>query len=268
LGAGLGTSRSKKAAWIPSEATPDTSYDQKVPEPPLTDWAKKNLLMKSISHDSLGGKPLRSKDRPGHVCPNNQDPCYATDPNGVTANDPEGEYPGKDCEPLAAPAMWDYPSLGLLKFFATPERIYMLNGYHREWRIFWLNRDHPKEMEPSFEGDSTAHWEGNSLVVDTVSFLPNRTMISQSVGHWKSDAFHLVERITRVDHDHMQVDMTYYDPKAWGDQSWSGFKRYYHLLNPEQVHEGNYKADNLSEWICSPVDNRTFDNRVIDYYKK
>jgi hypothetical protein len=257
--------------WIGDAASPGKrnfgSWDQTIPEPPLTDWAKKNLLMKSISHDSLGGRTLPGWDRAGHLCPNNQDPCYATDPNGVPANDPEGEYPGKNCEPLAAPAIYDPTSLDLMTFFMSPERIVQLHNYHREWRIFWLNREHPKEMDPTFEGDSTAKWEGNTLVVDTVGFN-GRTQITQNVGHWKSDAFRLVERFTRVDHDHLVLDMTYYDPKAWGDKSWPGFRKYFHLVPIEQVHDRIYKLDQFTEWICSPEDNRKFDQRVTDFYKK
>ena len=245
------------------------SYDQRIPEPPLTDWAKQHLLMKSISHDPIYGKPLPF--RPEHYriapCPYNQDPCYSTDPNGVPANVPNGEYPGKDCEPMAAPAMYDYPSLGLLTFFESPERIVQLNNYHREWRIFWMNREHPKEMDPTFEGDSTAKWEGNTLVVDTVGFN-GRTQITQNLGQWKSDAFHLVERYTRVDHDHLVLDMTYSDPKAWGDASWPGFVRYYHQVSPEKLHDNTYQYDQYTEWICSPEDNKNFDQRVTDRYQK
>ena len=260
--------------WIGDRSNPalgrrnSDSQDQKIPEPALTDFAKQHLLMKAISHDPVpGGKTLPGWDRPGHLCPNNQDPCYATDPNGVRANDPEGEYPGKDCEPLAAPAFYDYPNLGLLTFFMTPERVVQLNNYHREWRIFWLNQEHPKEMDHTFEGDSIAHWEGNTLVVDTVGYN-GRTPITQSLGQWKSDAFRLVERFTRVDHDHLVIDMTYYDPKAWGDKSWPGFHKYYHLVPIQEVHDRIYKTDPFTEWICSPEDNKNFDNRVIDFYKK
>ena len=122
-------------------------------------------------------------------------------------------------------------------------------------------------MDPTFEGDSTAKWDGDTLVVDTIGYN-GRTPITQSVGQWKSDEFHLVERFTRVDHDHLTIDMTYYDPKAWGDKSWAGFHKYYHLVSPEQVHERIYKSDSFTEWICSPSDNKQFDQRVIDYYKK
>jgi hypothetical protein len=231
------------------------SYDQKIPEPPLTEWGKQHLLYKSISHDALGGKPLPAKFRPGHVCPDNQDPCYAADPNGVPANQPDGEYPGKDCEPLAAPATYDVGALGAMEFVYSPEgdRIFQFLEYHREWRVWWLNRDHPKDLDPSYEGDSTAHWEGNTLVVDTIGFNGKST-ITQNVGHRKSDAFHLVERFTRVDHDHLVLDMTYYDPKAWGDKSWPGFRKYFHLV----------PKDDFTEFICSPREYQEYNNRVTN----
>src|SRR5690349_14356853 len=47
------------------------SWDQTIPEPPLTEWGKQHLLYKSISHDPQSGPPLPGKDRPGHLCPNN-----------------------------------------------------------------------------------------------------------------------------------------------------------------------------------------------------
>jgi len=229
------------------------SYDQKIPEPPLTDWAKKNLLYKSISHDGLAGTHIPGWDRPGHLCPLNQDPCFSVDQNGVPLNDPNGEYPAKDCEPLSTPATYDYPSLPLamMELVPTPDgtRIHQMLSYHREWRTWWLNREHPKDLDPTYEGDSTAHWEGNTLVVDTIGYN-DKTMISQNIGHRKSDAFHLVERFTRVDKDHLELDMTYYDPKAWGDKSWPGFKRYFQRA----------PMTDFDEFICSPRD--------YQYYEK
>jgi hypothetical protein len=229
------------------------SYDQKVPEPPLTDWAKQHLLYKSISHDALGGTPLPDKDRPGHLCPNNQDPCYSADPNGVPTNDLNGEYPAKDCEPLSTPAMYDYASIGPMEIVPTREgdRLFQFFEYHREWRTWWLNREHPKDLDPSYEGDSTARWEGNTLVVDTIGYN-TKTMITQNVGHSKSESFRLVERFTLIDHDHMALDMTYYDPKAWGDQSWKGFRKYFHRVPKED----------FDEFICSPREYQEYNKRI------
>jgi hypothetical protein len=222
----------------------------------LTEWAKQHLLYKSISHDSLDGTQTPGFDRPGHYCPSIQEPCYSADQYGVPANDLDGEYPARDCEPLSVPAMYDYPEIGDMEFTPTPDgtRIYQLFEYHHEWRTFWLNRDHPKgdDLDPTFEGDSVAHWEGNTLVVDTVGFN-GKTMISQSIGHSKSDAFRLVERFTRVDKNNLEIDMTYYDPKAWGDKSWPGFKKFYHKS----------KIENFKELICSPREWQLYEKSVI-----
>jgi hypothetical protein len=239
----------------PGGRTNVEAFDQKIPEPPLTDWAKKNLMLKSISHDSLGGPHLPGWDRAGNVCPSTDAPCFATDPNGVPANDLQGEYPGKDCEPLGPPAIYDFPQLGQIEFLPTPDgsRIVLLYEYHREWRTFWLNREHPKDPEPTFEGDSIAHWEGDTLVVDTVGFN-GESMINGNVGHRKSDAFHLVERFRRVDHDNLVIEYDLYDPKAWGDKSWPGFQKYYHLAPKEEFHE----------FICSPHENRAFDSNILE----
>jgi len=229
------------------------SYDRKIPEPPLTEWGKQHLLYKSISHDALTGTHAPGWDLPGRFCYITHTPCFSADPNGVPVNDPDGEYPGKDCEPLSTPAMYDYPGIGSMEILATPEgnRIYQFFEYHREWRTWWLNRDHPKDLDPTYEGDSAAHWEGDTLVVDTIGYN-GKTMLSQNVGHRKSDAFHLVERFQRVDHDHLVIDMTYYDPKAWGDKAWPGFHKYYTLVPKEDV----------QEFICSPREYQEYNRRV------
>jgi len=175
------------------------------------------------------------------------------DQNGVPVNDPDGEYPAKDCEPLSTPALYDYPGLGSMEIITVPDgtRIHQMFAYHREWRTWWFNREHPKDLDPTYEGDSTAHWEGNTLVVDTIGYN-SRTMITQHVGHRKSEAFHLVERFTRTDYSHLRLDMTYYDPKAWGDKGWTGFYRNFTLM-PKEYFE---------EFICSPREYKEYDSRV------
>ena len=243
--------------WLGDKSTPTyrnfASYDQKIPEPPLTDWGKQHLLYKSISHDALTGTHLPTWNRPGHVCPDNNDPCFSADPNGVPTNDANGEYPAKDCEPLSTPAMYDYANLGSMELMTTREgdRVFQLFEYHREWRTFWMDRKHPKDIDPTYEGDSTARWEGNDLVVDTIGYN-SKTMITQNVGHTKSDAFRLVEHFRLLDHDHLVVEMTYYDPKAWGDKSWPGFKKYFHRVQKE----------NFIEFICSPREYQAYDKVI------
>lgn len=247
--------RDLTGVWGGDPGPGNSRWDNKTPEPPLTDWAKQHLLYKSISHDAMAGKLKDPTNPPKQNVSDGLKAFYATDLYGVVANDPNGEYPGKDCEPLSSPAVFEYPGLGSMEILPTRggDRIFQLFEYHREWRTFWLNRDHPKDLDPTYEGDSTAHWEGDTLVVDTIGYN-GKTMITGLVGHSKSDAFHLVERYRRVDHDHLQIDMTYYDPKAWGDKSWSGFHKYYHLV----------PKDDFQEFICSPREYKEYDSRMTD----
>jgi len=258
-----GVRRDLDGNWLGEDSTPSfrnfASNDNKIPEPPLSEWGKRNLLMKSISHDALAGKRIPGSEKPGKVCPDNHDPCYSEDQNGVPANDPNGEYPGKDCEPLAVPAMYDYPYLGAMELVTTPEgdRIFQFFEYHREWRTFWLNREHPKDLMPSYEGHSIAHWEDNTLVVDTIGFN-GKTMITQNVGHWKSDAFRLVERFRRVDNTHLEIEMTYYDSKAWGPKPWPGFIKKYKAVPKEE----------FQEFICSPLEYKQYDQGITETLNK
>ena len=57
--------------------------------------------------------------------------------------------------------------------FATPKLVLMLfEGNTHMYRQFFVDGStHPKDLKPTFYGDSRAHWEGDTLVVDTVSFF-------------------------------------------------------------------------------------------------
>jgi hypothetical protein len=239
--------------WVGEDIPANDRWANLAPEPPLTEWARQHLLYKSISHDPLSGKLKDPKLTPTPGMPASKRSFYATDLYGVVANDPYGEYPGKECEPLSTPAMFDYPGLARMEIVPTREgdRLYQFIEYHREWRTFWMNREHPKDLDPTYEGDSTAHWDGNDLVVDTLGYN-GKTMISGAVGHSKSEAFRLVERYRRVDATHMQIEMTYYDPKAWGDKSWGGFRKYY-VRAPKE---------DFIEFICSPREYMQYDKSI------
>jgi hypothetical protein len=67
-------------------------------------------------------------------------------------------------------------------------------------------------------GDSIGHWEGNTLVADTVNFN-DKTWLDR-MGHPHSDALHVVERIRRINHDHLIDDLTIDDRKAYS-KTWT-----------------------------------------------
>ena len=70
-------------------------------------------------------------------------------------------------------------------------------------QIFTDGRPHDTALGPLWMGDSIGHWEGDTLVADTVNFN-DKTWLDR-IGHPHSDALHVVERIRRIDHDHLET---------------------------------------------------------------
>ena len=84
------------------------------------------------------------------------------------------------------------------------------------WQVIFMDgRAHPKEAYdlPTWLGHSVGHWEGDTLVVDTVGF---------NEGHWlsvnglpRTSELHLVERFTRPDYNTLRYEATIDDPGAY-----------------------------------------------------
>lgn len=113
------------------------------------------------------------------------------------------------CLPMGIPA--DNFVLEVVKFIQAPKEIvvfYEVDGSHRE--IYTDGRPLPKDMSPSWLGYSTAHWDADTLVVETEGFN-DRTWLDMN-GHAHSEALHLTERYHRRDYGHMDVQMTFNDP--------------------------------------------------------
>jgi hypothetical protein len=77
------------------------------------------------------------------------------------------------------------------------------------FRLIPLNAKHPDDLDPSYLGDSVGHWEGDTLVVDVTGFKEQLT--GQDI---HTDAWHVVERYTRVDYNTINYEATLEDPKA------------------------------------------------------
>ena len=110
------------------------------------------------------------------------------------------------------------PRIYLLNFpvqiVQIPGQVIMLFEFdHFVRRIYTDGRPHDKDAGPLWMGDSIGRWEGDTLVADTVSFNDKTTFDREGYPH--SDALHLVERIRRVDHDSLVIDLTVDDPKAY-----------------------------------------------------
>jgi hypothetical protein len=90
-------------------------------------------------------------------------------------------------------------------------------------RIVRLNATHPADLKPSWYGDSVGHWEGDTLVVDTVG-LNDRTWVD-SFGTPHTDKIHVVERYHLLDPNTLEVLFTVEDAGAF-TMPWSAIATY------------------------------------------
>jgi len=98
--------------------------------------------------------------------------------------------------------------------------IALLFEYQTIWRgIYMDGRKHPADIAdyPEFMGHSIGHWEGETLVVDTVA-INERTWLD-TAGHEHSSKLHLTERFRKISEDKMEWTATFEDPvfftKPW-----------------------------------------------------
>jgi hypothetical protein len=82
---------------------------------------------------------------------------------------------------------------------------------HRE--VYLDGRGHPKDPNPAWMGHSIGHWEGDTLVVDTIGF--NDKTWLDNVGHAHTEGLRVTERFRRPDLGHLEIEFTIDDPKAY-----------------------------------------------------
>jgi len=99
------------------------------------------------------------------------------------------------------------------------EMVFIVADEMRSVIHVYLEKEHPKDLTASYEGDSIAHWEGNTLVVDTVGYNGHGELGIMGPGRHPmegavySKRMHLVRRITKSpDGRTLVIQATFYDP--------------------------------------------------------
>ena len=86
------------------------------------------------------------------------------------------------------------------------------------------DRPHPKYPDPLFNGNSSAWWEGDTLIIDTVAF-EERTWISGN-GWYHSDKLRVIERLRRPSKNYFEYQFTVEDPDVLTKTWTSGWRRF------------------------------------------
>jgi hypothetical protein len=130
--------------------------------------------------------------------------------------------PHTRCKPSGGPRQFITP--GGVEFVDVPGlAIYVIDqaGPYTYRVIYMDGRSHPKDLKPSYYGHSVGHWEGDTLVVDSVGFNERFWFERQGAPH--TDQLHLIERFTRIDLNNMKIELTIDDPGAYTRTWTTGF---------------------------------------------
>jgi hypothetical protein len=122
------------------------------------------------------------------------------------------------------PAKFDYTAHclppGLTRAINTPDPIQisqtkdnvaiMFEAFSAFVNIHTDGRSHPKNLEPTWFGNSVGRWDGDTLVIDSVGFNDKTRL--DTIGHVHSDQLHVVQRFTLKDATHIAFEITVEDP--------------------------------------------------------
>jgi hypothetical protein len=182
---------------------PVTSRVADVTNPILMPWVRDEL--KKLNDDALGGK---LQFTPTAMCR----------PNGV-------------------------PGVTLLRneplFIAQTNReVTFLYQSDHQARHIYLNIPHSARVKPSWYGESVGHYEGDTLVVDTIGMTPKAPVDYYLTPH--TDQLHVIERYHRIDNGNvLEVVFTVEDPGAF-NMPWTASQRYRKLDNTP-----------MQEYVCA-----------------
>jgi hypothetical protein len=132
---------------------------------------------------------------------------------------------------------------GQSQIVQTPNQVVLITQANSDVRIFHLDGSaHASDNMRGYLGDSRAHWESDTLVVETTNFSESRK--------WRGSAenLHLVERFTRVSGDTLLYEATLTDPTTW-EAPWT-IEVPWPMMDPPGLfefacHEQNYGIINV-----------------------
>ena len=177
---------------------------------------------------------------------------------------------GGECEQAGTPntTLTQVNQHAPMELVQLPGKLWMMYEYPLDVRLIHTDaRAHPKDPDPTFNGDSTAHWDGDTLVIDVIAIderlrnqgpflsrvsnptLPNGSAPQQAAagqggggGWWHSDQEHVIERFTRTSKNYLTYQVTVEDPVVLA-RPWKSAPRLWSLAQDPK--------DDWSEVFCT-----------------
>jgi hypothetical protein len=106
--------------------------------------------------------------------------------------------PRNQCWPGGVPFVF---TSGAIQILQQPHKIVILYNYDHQVRRVRLNESHPNQVTPTWYGDSVGHYEGDTLVIDTVGIKRGPFAAVDWYGTPHTEALHVVERYRLIEYE-------------------------------------------------------------------
>jgi hypothetical protein len=203
------------------------------------------------------------------------DPAVTPQENPVFRPDVAAKYkqptPYGSCPPGGTPTSITTQATehGPMELVQQPGRMWVLSEFPQTIRFIPTDgRPHTKDPDPTFNGESVGHWEGDTLVVDTIAIDERMRNISVGVhgdsAAWlHSDQEHVIERFSRPSKNYLTYQVIVDDPIVLTKRFTSAPLTWTLAQDPNDV---------WTEYICTGnEDSETWkhmDSKVKDEYEK
>jgi hypothetical protein len=185
--------------------------------------------------------------------------------------------PSNQCWPSPMPFIY---KLSTINIFQQPDRITILyGGYNNEVRRVRLNEPHRSPLTPSWYGDSVGHYEGDTLVIDTVGVKTDRKYAMIDLfGTPYTEKLHIVERYRLRDYDDVKDALErnnkenwLYQGDAWTRHRDKKFLQVHLTIEDEGVFTTPWTAtmtyapaERITEGACSENRRRFYEKDEVD----
>jgi len=164
--------------------------------------------------------------------------------------------PSQSCMPAGVPG---FMALGGNNnptwFLQTPKEVRIMRAADSQVRRVYLNVPHSANLKPSWYGESVGHYEGDTLVIDTIGLSSKTFVDAYRTPH--TEKLHVVERWRMVDdRKFMEVVFTVEDPDTYYEP-WTGMRRYRRVeqqFREEICAEGNRMLFDYSLPVANTAD--------------
>ena len=146
----------------------------------------------------------------------------------------------QSCEPAGMPG-YDMYGFQPIYFLQEPKKVTMIFTGDQQVRHVYLDMPHSANLKPSWYGESVGHYEGDTLVIDTIGLNSKSFIDNYRTPH--TEKLHVVERWRIIEADSiLEVRFTVDDPDTF-NQPWSAIQRFRRVPTPmdeEVCAEGNF----------------------------